>query len=135
MTKLDKIREIIREYENGCEESITPDEIISNIYDILDDSDFGERVSVALPDGHRLVAELSSNRDFPYVLYVGLEDESGSWVQELMRVGNAYTLTAGDTDPKYLPGVFDAYVWADPYDEDYTDEFTITEFKDESEAD
>lgn len=135
MTKLDKIREIIREYENGCEESITPDEIISNIYDILDDSDFGERVSVALPDGHTLVAELSSNSDFPYQLYVGLEDESGSWVQELMRVGNAYTFTAGDTDPQYLPGVLDAYVWADPYDEDYTENYTITVYKDESEAD
>ena len=129
MTKLDKIREIIREYENGCEESITPDEIISNIYDILDDRDLDERVSVALPDGHRLVAELSSNRDFPYELYVGLEDESGSWVQDLMSVCNAYTFTVGDTDPQYLPGVFDAHVWADPYDEDYTESFAITAFK------
>lgn len=135
MTKLDKIREIIREYESGCEESITPDEIISNIYDILDDNDFGERIGVDLPGGHRLVAELSSNSDFPYELYVGIEDGSGSWVQDLMSVCNAYTFTAGDTDPQYLLGVFDAYVWADPYDEDYTERFTITEFKDESEAD
>ncbi|MCR5480121.1 MAG: hypothetical protein K6F27_09740 [Ruminococcus sp.] len=39
MTKLEKIKEIIREYENGCETSITAEDIISGIKNTLESND------------------------------------------------------------------------------------------------
>ncbi len=80
----------------------------------------GQKVLVDLPNGYKLVAERSSDPMYEKEIYIGLLNKDGVWCQDLAVVG------------ELRDGVFGVFVYSDCNDEDYTHEFTIGMFQEES---
>lgn len=133
MTKLEKIREILREYENGADSSVDTSVILSGITNVLNDPIFTEHETDKMrgcdimrketPAGE-LCALVSADPDNPAVgIYLIPKDGDGTIIdlayaevkgEELMEIHNERErekLTAEDVC---------LYTYADPYTEDYT---------------
>ena len=80
-------------------------------------------LKIVLPNGYKLVAERSTNPDFPNEIYVYIEDAGGGVAQDL-------TLVKYDEISK----LFAIYVWGDENSEDYTEKYTVGIYE-ESEVD
>lgn len=80
----------------------------------------------------KLIVEQGTHLDYSREVYVGLEKD-GQWFQDIAVIGQHYHY--GDdksvSDPVYDEGVR-VLVYADENNEDYTDEFNIGIYKEES---
>lgn len=89
---------------------------------------------IKLPNGLYLTAEKSSDPAYPYEIFVGITDENGAWIQDLVIIGHDYHF---ENDGGYKP-VWDeglhVYVYGNENDEDYTEEFNIGFWKDEDDV-
>lgn len=135
MTKLEKIREILREYENGTDSSVDAQNILKGINNVLDDPTFTEHETDEMrgydvmrketPAGE-LCAFVSGDPDNPAVgIYLTPKGGDGEIIdlayaevkgEELMEIHNENDrerekLTAEDVC---------LYTYADPYTEDFT---------------
>ncbi len=127
MNKLEKIEEIIREYNNGGEE-ISAEEIIKSIGNVLDDDrTYGtnDTLTVSTPAGD-LCAYIGGDKDNPSVgLYLIPEGSDGAIVdlsyvevkgEELMKAYNE----SNKNGEKITAEDVCLYTYADPYTEDFT---------------
>ena len=80
------------------------------------------KIIIPLDDGHRLIAEQNSG-EFDKEIYIGIEQENGSYVQDLVIVRPTYKLE--NTDVKFDSDKFELLVFADEKREDYTNKFTV----------
>ena len=87
-----------------------------------------ERITKKLGNGFSLCVEASENPDFPNEFYVGLLDEEGVWVQDLVMILESYGFSKGKTH--FDPNEVIVSVFEDESSEDLTDEFRIKRYVD-----
>lgn len=79
-----------------------------------------DQISISLANGCRLVAE---KNDSEYKeIYIGVIDKSGFY-KDLAIAGEAYTYEGDDVVPEH--GNYFVKVYADPDNEDFTNEFNV----------
>lgn len=133
MTKLDKIEEIIREYENGANDSISASDILEGIKNVLDDPIFtietseshyneSETLRIDSPAGE-LCAYVGADPDNPAVgIYFMPKDGDGTIVDLAYAEVKGKELTDISKEQGEDIGYEDVslYTYADPYSEEYT---------------
>ena len=83
-----------------------------------------DRIEIPLANGLKLVAERGANPDYPKEMYIGVEDGSGVWIQDLAIVMDAYRYDA-DGKVEYTNDSFKLMLFEDSNDEDCTQEIYI----------
>lgn len=126
MTKLDKIKEIIREYENGSDVSAL--DIICGIENVLDDSTFEEELCVDTPAG-TLYAFLGADPDNKGI---GIGLKVGDDVIDLCYAETKEEALLNQNYGETLEDVF-VYNYDNVFSEEYTRE-TVIKGKDVSKA-
>ena len=133
MTKLDKIEEIIREYENGVDSSIDASDILEGIKNVLDDPIFtietseshdseSETLRIDSPAGE-LCAYVGADPDNPAVgIYLMPKDGNGTIVDLAYAEVKGKELTDISKEQGEDIGYEDVslYTYADPYTEEFT---------------
>lgn len=84
------------------------------------------QISTDLPNGTKLVAEVSRNPNCPYELYVGIKNKHGVWIQDL-----AIVRSSDDEGDTWNDGTCEVLVYGDGFSEDYTNKFKIDLYKEE----
>ena len=81
MTKLEKIEEMLREYDNGCDSSIKPEDILEGIRNVISDHslDRYEQASIQTSAGKLVV--FTDNSDNSAGIWLVPEEESGDVVE------------------------------------------------------
>lgn len=82
------------------------------------------RVEIPLAHGYKIVAEQNPDPDYSYELFVGIEDDKGSWFQDLALIRNMYRYKK-DGQLDWMDDVLQVLVWSDSNSEDYTHDFQI----------
>lgn len=137
MTKLDKIEEIIREYENGVDSSIDASDILEGIKNVLDDPTFtkeapnyanaNDTFRIDSPAGE-LCAYVGADIDNPSVgIYLMPKNGDGTIVDLAYAEVKGKELTDISKEQGEDIGYEDVslYTYADPYTEDYTQKNVI----------
>ena len=122
MNKIEKIEEIIREYENGCDSSIDALDILEGIKNVIDDPTFTNEIYTETPAG-KLCACINSDPHCPSVSMYLMPKSSDTILdlayaevkgEELMEAFNE------SEDVKLAPEDVCLYTYADPFVEEYT---------------
>lgn len=79
-------------------------------------------IKIKLPNGLYLTAEQNTDPAFPHEVYVGITDENGRWLQDLVGVMQRYHW---DGNEKIPDDGIDIFVYGDEENEDYTDNFEV----------
>lgn len=90
-----------------------------------------ERLEIPVGNGFKIVAERNSDPGYDRELYVGIVDADGAWIQDLVCVQNEYRYK-DDGQMDWVDGSFRVIVWADPEQDDMTNEFVIPVREDEA---
>lgn len=90
-----------------------------------------KKIDIPLPNGYHLVAEQGGDPNYPYEIYVGIEDSEGVWYQDLVMIHNAYHYEDDSFDTIWDEGKFKVIVWGKEDDEDYTESFQIDLYQQE----
>lgn len=77
-----------------------------------------ERIETRLNNGNRIVVEHDTDPRLSNELYIGVVDANGVWIQDIAVVSSMLS-----TDK------FEVLVYADAYDEDYTNRFVIDTYR------
>lgn len=77
-----------------------------------------ERIETRLDNGNRIVVEHDTDPRLSNELYIGVVDANGVWIQDIAVVRSMLS-----TDK------FEVLVYADAYDEDYTNRFVIDTYR------
>ena len=89
-----------------------------------------QRILIDLPNGLKLIAEQNADPYYKNELFIGIMTADGVWHQDLAVVRNSYSHNKyGEVDWK--DGEFDVLVYADKDNEDFTDDFTISLYRDD----
>ena len=86
------------------------------------------RFTIELSNGYKLVSERNTG-EFDKELYVGIEDPSGSYVQDLVIVRPTYKFKDNAVD--FDADTFEILVFGDATKEDFTDKYTVPLYKDD----
>ena len=90
-----------------------------------------EKIEIKLANGHRLIAELCDpGGDNPPEIAVYIQDEKSIILQDIALV------RAKETEPTVVDTKnvgAEVLVWADEFNEDYTNRFIINEYNNEEE--
>jgi hypothetical protein len=78
---------------------------------------------IPLNNGYRLIAEQNSDSEFNKEIFVGVENESGMYVQDLMIVRPTYHFE--NNDVVFDSDKFEMLVFGNENEEDYTESFTV----------
>lgn len=81
-----------------------------------------DRFTIPLSNGYRIVSERNSG-EFDKELYVGIEDENGSYIQDLAIVRPTYKFKNNDVE--FDADRFEILVFGDAEQEDYTNSFIV----------
>ena len=81
-----------------------------------------ERFVIPLSNGYSIVSERNTG-EFNQELYVGIEDSTGAYVQDLVVVRPTYTFK--DNNVVFDSDKFEILVFGDADQEDYTEKFTV----------
>lgn len=81
-------------------------------------------ITIALPNGYKLVAAQNPDPDYGEELFIGVEDLDGRWHQDLAVVRSKYSY---DSNGRKIvpPEEFEVLVYGNKDCADYTDQFTI----------
>lgn len=88
-----------------------------------------ERFEIPLDNGGKLVVEKNQGSEFDKEIYVGIENASGAYVQDLVIVRPTYTID--NEIVKFNSEPFEVLVYADADNEDYTNKFIVPLHKEE----
>ena len=88
------------------------------------------KIKIPLEDGYQLILEQNTG-EFDKEVYVGVENPSGVYIQDLAIVRPSYKLE--DTKVKFFSNLFEVLIFADSHQEDYTDKFVIQRVKEDDE--
>lgn len=80
------------------------------------------RIIIPLDNGYKLIAEQNTG-EFDKEFYIGVETESGAYIQDLVIVRPTYTFK--DESVKFDSDKFEMLVFADSESEDYTNKFVV----------
>ncbi len=80
------------------------------------------RIVIPLDNGYKLIAEQNTG-EFDKEFYIGVETESGAYIQDLVIVLPTYTFK--DESVKFDSDKFEMLVFADSESEDYTNKFVV----------
>ncbi len=80
------------------------------------------RIVIPLDNGYKLIAEQNTG-EFDKEFYIGVETESGAYIQDLVIVRPTYTFK--DESVKFDSDKFEMLVFADSESEDYTNKFVV----------
>lgn len=89
-----------------------------------------DKFIIPLSNGYRLIAERNTG-EFDKELYVGIEDDTGFYVQDLAIIRPTYKFK--DNDVVFDSDKFEMLIFADEKREDYTDKFIVPLIKDKQE--
>ena len=81
-----------------------------------------QKIVIPLDNGYKLTAERNTG-EFDKEFYIGIETESGAYVQDLVIVRPTYTFK--DEAVKFDSDKFELLVFGDSKTEDYTDKFVV----------
>ena len=84
-----------------------------------------QRIVIPLPNGFKLVAEGSTDPNYPYEIYVGILGDDDVWYQDLAVVRNAYHYEEGVQAHVHDEDKYEVLVYGNENDEDYTESFEI----------
>lgn len=90
-----------------------------------------DRFTIELSNGYKIVSERNTG-EFDKELYVGLEDPSGAYVQDLVIVRPTYKFK--DNQVNFDADKFEILVFADAKTEDFTDKYVVPLYQDEDET-
>ena len=88
------------------------------------------KVVIPLANGYRLVAEQNEDSEFNQEMFIGIETDKGSYFQDLAVIRPTYKFK--DESVVFSSDKFEVLVFADSQQDDYTNKFTISLYKDES---
>ena len=80
------------------------------------------RIVIPLDNGYKLIAEQNTG-EFDKEFYIGVETETGAYIQDLAIVRPTYTFK--DESVKFDSDKFEMLVFANNESEDYTDKFVV----------
>ena len=80
------------------------------------------RIVIPLDNGYKLIAEQNTG-EFDKEFYIGVETETGAYIQDLVIVRPTYTFK--DESVKFDSDKFEMLVFANNESEDYTDKFVV----------
>ena len=92
---------------------------------------YGQRIELPVSNGKKIVAEVNPDPDYKEI-FIFLESERGEVCQDLAIVGENYMYSddmyPGKTVLLPIPGEYAIRVYADAYDECYTNKFVVGEY-------
>ena len=80
------------------------------------------RIVIPLDNGYKLIAEQNTG-EFDKEFYIGVETETGAYIQDLVIVRPTYTFK--DESVKFDSDKFEMLVFANSESEDYTNKFVV----------
>lgn len=86
-----------------------------------------DKFVIPLSNGYKLISERNTG-EFDKELYIGIEDPSGVYVQDLAVIRPTYTFK--DNDVIFDADKFEILLFGDSELEDYTDKFVVPLHKD-----
>lgn len=89
-----------------------------------------KRIEIELPNGYKLVAEQNTDPNYSREMFIGIVDSSGVWHQDLAVVRSSYRIDGSKV--VWLDDKFDVLVYGSENDEDFTEDFTIGLYQEES---
>lgn len=81
------------------------------------------RIVIPLDNGCKLIAEQNSDSEYNKELFIGIESDTGIYLQDLAIVRPTYTFE--DNTVKFSSDEFNILVFGNENQEDYTEEFTV----------
>lgn len=81
-----------------------------------------DRFIIPLSNGYKIISERNTG-EFDKELYVGIEDENGSYIQDLVVVRPTYKFKNNEVE--FDSDRFEILVFGDAEKEDFTDCFTV----------
>lgn len=93
-----------------------------------------QKMTVNFPNGTNMVIEVGYLPDYPYEVYIGLENQDGSDYQDIAIVRNAYHYNPVGV-VVWEKGKLEVLVYGDAESEDYTHRFVIPRTKNERQDD
>lgn len=81
------------------------------------------RIEIALSDGLKLVAEQNTDSQYSREMFIGVEDATGAWLQDLAVVRNSFHHNGNNV--VWNEGKFDVLVSGSEHGEGFTEEFSI----------
>ena len=87
------------------------------------------KIVIPLDNGCKLVAEQNTDSEFDKEIFVGIETESGSYLQDLAIIRPTYTFE--NESVKFSSDSFEMLIFGNEKVEDYTNKFTVPLYKDD----
>ena len=87
------------------------------------------KIVIPLDNGYRLVAEQNEDSEFDKEIFVGIETESGAYLQDLAIIRPSYTFE--NENVKFSSDSFEMLIFGSEKVEDYTNKFTVPLYKDD----
>ena len=91
------------------------------------------RIEIKLPNGYKLVAEQNTDPQFSREMFIGVVDPNGVWHQNLAIVRSSYRYDGENII--WSDDQFDVLVFGNENNEDFTEDFAIGLYQEESDGD
>lgn len=95
---------------------------------VMQQKEAPKRIEIKIGNGISLVAEQNTDPMFSKELFVGLVNDEGAWIQDLVIVKQKYNISKNN-GVEFEDGKYEVFVYADENNEDYTNCFDIEEAK------
>ena len=87
------------------------------------------RIAIPLDNGYKLIAEQNTDSEFNKEMFVGIEDETGRYIQDLAVIRPTYHFE--NENVKFDSDKFELLIFGDENEEDYTQKVTVLLHKEE----
>ena len=81
------------------------------------------RIEIPLDNGYKLIAEQNIDSEFDKEMFIGVESDTGVYLQDLAIIRPTYKYKDGKVI--FASKEFEMLIFADKLREDYTDKFTV----------
>lgn len=87
-----------------------------------------KKIVIPLDNGYKLIAEQNSDSEFNKEIFVGIESDTGVYLQDLVIVRPTYHFE--NNDVKFDSDKFEMLIFGDEKREDYTESVVVPLFED-----
>lgn len=88
-----------------------------------------DKIEIPLNNGYKLVAERNIDSEFDKEMFIGIETDTGSYLQDLAIIRPTYKYK--DNKVNFSSDLFEMLIFADSTREDFTDKFVVPLYKDD----
>ena len=81
------------------------------------------RIEIPLDNGYKLIAEQNIDSEFDKEMFIGIESDTGAYLQDLAIVRPTYKHKDGKI--KFASKEFEMLIFGDKERQDFTDKFTV----------